>query len=475
MRYDAIVEGGIAVSPGGLYRSDIGILDGKIAAVADSLSACPADRHIDASGCYVLPGFIDAHNHPVYEDSFEGISGQLALGGVTTFIPFMPLVPEWGVDADAREPVLDFISEGEHDSYLDFNCHGIIQTDTRVAKVIPALAGLGIRSAKFFTCFSGRGMMVDDLSLCEGLAAVAAAGCIAMVHAENESIVTYLERRLKQAGRVRPEDYPPSRPAIAEAEAAFRVLSIAETTRCPTYLVHLSAQESLDVVRWFRRRNRATVFAETCTHYLVFTEDELTKQGARVKIAPPLRSQSDVDAFWHAVGDGTIDVVSSDGSGRTLKSKQSSDIFTVPSGMPGAQSLVQLAYWHGVSTGRITVQRLVWVLSEQPARIFGLYPQKGSLSVGADADIVVYDPARAGSLKHEDLFGRSDYSPYEGSSGLGVPRLTMQRGAIVLEDGKLQVNKGHGSFIPALAQDMSLRAQFPVPSRRMPNSPDQQS
>jgi dihydroorotase-like cyclic amidohydrolase len=468
MRYDSIVSGGVLVTPRGLTSAAIGIINEKIVSIEPDLSEHDADRTIDASGCLVFPGFIDAHNHPVYEDRFTGISGQLALGGVTSFVPFMPLVPEWGTKTDARQPVLDFIAEAERDSYLDFNAHAIIQTDTQIDKVVPAMVELGVRSAKFFTCFSERGMMVDDLSLCEGMALLAKHGCLAMVHTENESIVTYLEQKLTREHRTQPMDYPSSRPNIAEAEAAFRVLAIAETTGCPTYLVHLSARESLDVVRWFRKRDTVPIYAETCVHYLVFTEDELGRQGALVKIAPPFRRQPDVDAMWEAVKDGTIDVVSSDGSGRTTGSKAGDNIFRIPSGMPGAQSLLPLTYWEGIDTGRITLQRLAWVLSEQPARVFGLYPRKGALTVGADADLVIFDPAAVSRLTDDDLFGDSNYSPYIGRGGLGTPKLTMQRGVVILENGRLQVEKGHGQFIPVGDHDALTRIQFPGSSADEP-------
>jgi dihydropyrimidinase len=305
-----------------------------------------------------------------------------------------------------------------------------------------------------FTCFSERGMRVTDDQILRVMRALAARGCLAMVHAENEAIVDSLEGEFRAAGHVSPDWYPRSRPPISEAEAVFRVLSLAETAECSVYLVHLSARESLEVVAWFRRRGRITIHIETCTHYLLMTDDEYARQGGLVRISPPLRKAEDVAVLWKGVQRGDLNVVASDGSGQTLARKGDpfGDIFEVPYGMPGVQFMVPLVADEAMNRRGISPMRLAEVFSENPAKIFGLYPRKGLVAVGSDADLLIFDHGTAGSVTVAAQLGNSDYSPYAGRRYQGAPAVTLQRGHVVLEEGAVRAKPGDGEFVATTPQ-----------------------
>lgn len=451
-RFDTIVHGGVVVEPSGLRQAAVGIRGERIAAVAPDLDLTLAQDLIDASGKFVFPGIIDAHSHPVYADDMQAFSRQMGHGGVTTLVPFIGAPPATR-HGDVIATVDQFVANANSTSYLDFAVHATFLDSDDVGRAVPALVERGVRSAKMFMCFSGRGMMIEDRRMLAAMAALAEGGCVAVVHAENDAIVSFLENQFQTRGWHTAQFYPPSRPPIAEAEGVFRALSLAEVAACPIYLVHLSARESLDVVRWFRSRASTPIFAETCTHYLVLTEEELERQGGLVKISPPLRRPEDVNALWQAIVDGTIDVVATDGSGQTRarKAEGGDNIFSVPFGIAGAQFMVPLVYSEGVNLGRVALPDLARIWCERPARIFGLYPRKGSLQVGADADLMILDPRRSMRVGVAMQRGNSDYCPYEGREVMGAPVLTMQRGRIVLKDGQLHVDPGRGRYLPAEA------------------------
>jgi dihydropyrimidinase len=447
--YDTIISGGLLVEASGITDGSLGIRGETIAAVGD-LGDATADHTVDATGKYVFPGFIDAHSHPVYGDNLEQYSQVMAYSGVTTVIPFIGAVPAWGEgDGDSFTVIDGFISEGERLSTLDFAVHTTFPTGVDPESEVRGMRDRGIVSGKMFMCFPERGLYQDDRTIAQLMSELAKNGCVAMVHAENDAIVDFEQARLVAEGRTAPTDYPSSRPPIAEAEAVFRACSIAEATGCPVYLVHLSARESLDVVRWFRKRGRIPIYAETCTHYLTLTEDDFVELEGLIKISPPVRTRADVDAMWEAVADGTIDVVATDGSGqkRARKENTTGNIFDVPFGIPGSQSMVPLVYSEGVNSGRITLPEIARIWGERPAKIFGLYPRKGTLAVGSDADITIMDPAETAVLPGEERGGTSDYNPYEGRTVIGLPSFTMQRGRVLLDDGELRAVPGSGQFL----------------------------
>lgn len=450
-KIDILIKNGVVVSGSGMKKQDVLICDGRIYDIVSDSGAVIADREFDAGGRYVLPGIIDAHFHPVYADRIDALSKAAVTGGITTLIPYVGAVKAWGQGGDLVDSVKSFIEEGESSSILDFGIHcTFTQKDIAAAeRSIPALIEMGIVSFKGFTAYKKRGMKLEDEEILKIMGLIARHNGVFATHCENGPILDLLEDSAIARGDVKPEHYPPTHPGISEAEAVFRVLSLAQISGCRMYLPHLSAKESLEVLRLFKSWNRQTIYAETCPHYLVFTDEELKKRGTLAKMSPPLRQQADVDALWRAVQEGAIDVIGSDAAGHSIANNEPlhDDVFSAPHGIPGLDTLFTITYSEGVNEGRITLPHLVKMTSENPARIFGLYPKKGTLAIGADADVVIFDPAISHSVPQKNVFTKVDYSLYEGFRCLGAPTLVIQRGQVVMENGNIKAEPGQGRFL----------------------------
>ncbi|MBW2483117.1 MAG: amidohydrolase family protein [Deltaproteobacteria bacterium] len=449
---DIIVANGMVVNSTGIEQKAVVIKSGKILSTPENAGSYEADRVIDANGKFVLPGIIDAHLHPVYADRIDTLSKAAATGGITTLIPYVGAVAAWGQGGDLVDSVKAFIEEGESSSILDFGIHcTFTQKDIGAAeRSIPTLIEMGIISFKGFTAYKKRGMKLEDEEILKIMGLISKHSGLFATHCENGPILDLLEDSAVIRGDVKPEYYPPTHPGISEAEAVFRVLSLAQISGCKMYLPHLSAKESLDVLRLFKSWNHQTIYAETCPHYLVFTDEELKTRGSLAKMSPPLRRQADVDALWRAVQEGLIDVIGSDAAGHTIASNEPlhDDIFSAPHGIPGLDTMFTVTYSEGVNKGRITLPHLVKMTCENPARIFGLYPKKGALTEGADADVVIFDPALSYRVPEKNAFAKVDYSLYEGLKCLGAATMVMQRGKIVMADGEIKAQAGQGVYLP---------------------------
>jgi dihydropyrimidinase len=448
---DTLVKNGVVVNGSGMKKQDVLINGGLIQAVtADSANVEPREV-IDAGGKFVLPGIIDAHFHPVYADRIDNLSKAAATGGITTLIPYVGAVKAWGQGGDLVDAIKAFVAEGESASILDFGIHATFtQNDMAgVEGTIPALVKMGVVSFKGFTAYKKRGMKLEDEDILKIMALIADNNGLFATHCENGPVLDYLEEAAMARGDSLPEHFPPTHPGIAEAEAVFRVLSLAQVTGCPMYLPHLSAHESLAVVKLFREWNRQIVHTETCTHYLTLTDTALKERGSLAKMSPPLRKHRDVEALWRAVQSGLIDVIGSDAAGHAVASNEPlfDKIFAAPHGIPGLDTMFTVTYDAGVNTGKISLPQLVKLTSENPARIFGLHPRKGTLTKGADADLVIFDPALAHSVPAHNPHTNVDYSLYEGRRCLGAPTLVMQRGRVVMENGALKAAPGQGRFV----------------------------
>ena len=458
-KIDILIKDGVVVTGNGMKKQDVLIKDGRIHEVGADYGQVQAKEEIDAGGKFVLPGIIDAHFHPVYADRIDTLSKAAATGGITTLIPYVGAVKAWGQGGDLVESVKAFMEEGESTSILDFGIHcTFTQKDVAdVDKSIPTLIKMGIVSFKGFTAYKKRGMKLEDEELLKIMVLIADNNGIFATHSENGPVLDYLEDAAIARGDVKPEHFPPTHPGIAEAEAVFRVLSLAQVTGCPMYLPHLSAHESLDVVKLFKEWNRQIVYTETCPHYLTMTEDELKKRGALAKMSPPLRKEQDMNAMWGAVEAGLIDVIGSDAAGHAIAANEPlfDNIFSAPHGIPGLDTMFTVTYDAGVNTGRISLPHLVKMTSENPAKIFGLYPQKGSLTKGADADVVIFDPAQAHKIPNKNTYTNVDYSMYEGRQCLGAPVMAIQRGRVVMDHGEIKADHGQGRF---LAGKLDLRS-----------------
>lgn len=451
-RADVAVTGGILVSSQGMRRGDVFIKGGLVDSIEPPGSGRPAARVFDASGKFVLPGVIDAHNHPVYADRMDTLSVAAACGGITTVVCFIGAIKAWGKTGGLLDAAKDFIEEGEKASVIDFGAHcSLVRDDLEtIETVVPTLVDLGVVSYKAFMAYAKRGMKLEDHELLRVMEVMAANRALFAVHAENGALIDYLQDRFVARGQTGPEYYYPSQPNLAEAEAAFRSASLASVARCPLYLVHLSARQSLEVVRLFRRWGEPTLFAETCLHYLTLTNEDVLKRGSLGKVGPPLREKADVEAMWAAVEEGLIDVVGSDFAGYMVQQKEPvrENIFKAPSGLPGIGDLLTLMYHEGINTGRITLPRLVALLCENPARIFGLYPKKGVLKPGSDADLVLFDPTVPHTIPPADPHLKTNYNMYAGRECLGAPTLVMQRGKVIVENGELKATPGQGRYLP---------------------------
>ena len=455
--YDVIVKGGALVDATNVVEGDLCVRDGKVQAIVHDAGQEQAEKIVDARGCYVLPGILDAHVHPIYADSMESLSLSAAHGGITTLIHFIGsgnftawgAKPEWSL-ADSIE---HFRAEGEATSYLDFAFHAAIAQADDHRKTIPAAVALGVTSFKMFLAYKSRGMMLSDDQMLDAMEAMRDIGALAMVHAESGCAIDYLEQKLIAAGKTAAEHYLPSRPNTLEEEATFRATAFARVAECPLYVVHMSCREAMAVTTQAKAVGQP-VFAETCPHYLVLTDDAVRRHGANFKIGPPLRTREDVEALWTAIREYHVDVIASDHGAHLAEAKRrgADNIFAAPFGVPGSETLLPLMYHFGVHEGRIPITRLVELLAERPAKIFGLYPRKGTWQVGADADVVILDPRGSTTITASTQHSRAGYTAYEGMALDGRVAQTIQRGRTVFERGTLSARPGWGRFLSREAQ-----------------------
>jgi len=441
--FDLLVKNGLVVTGQGIQRADVGVVGERIAALGAGLPEEGARRVIDASGKYVFPGIIDVHVHPVYLDDVEASSRVAAYGGTTTLLHF----------AYARqkeslvEKVSEMLEDAQRRSRLDFSLHGGIWEAAIQVPEIPEVMRLGVRTFKFFMTYLKQGWYTDDYQLCKAMDILAQNGGMAMVHAENGGGIDYLEDKYLKGPHASAKYFNASRPAAFEEEAIFRAVCLAESMGCPLYIPHVTSTRALRPIRRAQAEG-LPVYAETCPQYLTLTERILEERGALAKIGPPIRSQADQDSLWEALRDGTLQVVASDHAPKQKDPK--GDFLTQGFGSPQIETLLPVTYDWGVNRGEIGPVQLVQALCENPARIFGLWPRKGTLAVGSDADLVIFDPRKEFTIRQENQHSNVGYTLYEGRTVLGWPELSFQRGRPVLEGGEIVSAPGCGQFLPTL-------------------------
>ncbi|MBI4504686.1 MAG: amidohydrolase family protein [Chloroflexi bacterium] len=458
---DTVVVGGQVVADGSVAEATVGIEGERIAAIVDPGVPLAAARTIDARGKLVLPGVVEPHFHyttglrfqysrgHVIEqvDDVETGSRAAAYGGVTTIFPFWwPPQP-----TDPMPDVMaQLIADGNRRSYVDFAPHCCLWPNLDRVAEIPAVLEMGITSFKAFMIKRGNGRMTDGYTLAKEMEQIRHGG-ILLVHSEDGDLLEVLEERLIAEGKVGAEYYWPSRPNVTERIAVERVIATSAATDCPVYIVHLSTREGLAAIAAAKLRGQP-VFTETCPQYLLLTDELTRRQPTRAKISPPLRSPEDQAAMWGGIRQGVIDCVGSDHTPFALADKERAfaegNIFDTPTGMPGIETMLPLLYSEGVRPGRISLPRLVEVLCEGPARVFGLYPQKGTIKVGSDADIVIVDPALEWTVRDEDLHNTARWSAFVGWRVVGKPVLSLLRGRLLLEGERLAAAPGCGQFLP---------------------------
>jgi dihydropyrimidinase len=439
--FDLLLRNGLVVTGIGVVKADVGILGEKIAAVQTDLPTEGAGRIIDAAGKTILPGIIDVHVHPVYLDDVQDCSRVAAYGGTTTLLHFA-----YGRTGESLlQRVEEMMQDALDRSLLDFGLHGGMFEAPRQVPEIPKVMDLGVRTFKFFLTYLKQGWYTDDYQFIKAMDMLAQGGGLAMVHAENGGGIDYLEDKYLKGPDASAKHFNISRPAALEEEAVFRAIRLAEVVECPLYIPHVTAARALGPIRQAQAEGLA-VFAETCPQYLTLTQEIIAERGALAKIGPPIRSAEDRAALWRALADGTLQVVASD---HAPKEKDiHADFIEQPFGSPQIETLLPLTYHGGVNRGRISVVRLVQVLCENPARLFGLYPRKGTIAVGSDADVVVFDPTDAWTISAENQHSNAGYTLYEGHSVLGRPEMSFQRGRAVLQEGQIVSDAGRAQYLP---------------------------
>lgn len=451
--FDVLISNGLVVSAAGMTRADIGIRGEKIAAVmptedggrrTEEEIAVPRPpssvRNIDATGKYIFPGVIDVHVHPIYLDDKYDSSVTAAHGGVTTMIHYCYVKP-----GEQIIPTMEkFRDDGLAKSLLDFGIHaGLFDVEHQIQDV-PATFNLGVTSFKVFMTYAKLKWMTDDYWMTAVMDVVAHEQGLMCVHTENGLATDYLEDKYLREGRSPKETFAAMRPDILEAEALNRAISVARVTGAATYIVHNSAAANLEPLRRAQEKGWR-VWGETCPQYLTLTEESTLKLGAQAKIGPPLRTARDNGALWGGLADGTLVTIGSDHAPKNKKIDD--DFFQAAYGSPQIETMLSVVYDAGVNRGKITLPKLISAMSEMPARLFGLYPKKGTIAVGSDADLVIFDPNKTHTISAATQHSCAGYTLYEGQSITGAPVLTMQRGQVIVENGELRAKPGRASFL----------------------------
>ena len=449
-----LIRNGTIVTATDLYRGDV-LIEGETIQTIGTALDIPADKVIDASNRYVIPGGLDAHTHldmpfggTKSADDFESGTIAAAFGGTTSIIDFaiqyrgQTLHHAWET----------WLKKAEGRAAIDYGFHMIAtEVNDQIELEMDALVRQGITSFKLFMAYPGV-FMLDDASIFRALLRTGKNGGTICMHAENGGVIDVLVQRALAEGRTAPKYHALTRPSRAEGEATHRAIALAEIADVPVYIVHLSAAEALDMVTEARDRG-LPAFAETCPQYLFLSSDNYDEpefEGAKYVMSPPLRDRSTQNQLWRGLASNDLQVIATDHCPFCMKEQKElgrSDFSKIPNGAPGIETRMSLVYDGGVRTGRISLNRFVELTSTSPARIFGLFPRKGTIAPGSDADIVVFDPEKTVTLSARTHHMKVDYNPYEGRQVTGVPETVLSRGRVIIEDGRFVGRAGAGSFL----------------------------
>ena len=447
---DTVVRGGEVVGSSGSYRADIGIRGGRIDVIAAPEAGLRASEVIDAAGRFVLPGFIDPHLHfkchSHHLDTLPVALESAALGGITTALAM--LIPNVDTPLRPLELIEEFQALGEREAVIDFSFHVHLAEIPGALEQVAAVVAAGHPSFKIFLAYKSIGRMASDAHLLAAMEAIAAAGGTLLVHAEDGELI---DRRVAQqiaSGRVAPEDFLFAHPPEAEYLAVEKALDLARLTGCPLVILHISTARAVERIQQAKAQGQA-VWVETCPQYLELSDDLLGRFGPLAKVSPPLRTPADNEALWGDLIAGRIDFVGSDHSPHSAESKQGGyrNIFDCWYGAPGVQTMLPVMHDAARRRGQPLSALARWH-AEQPAKTYGLYPRKGVIQVGADADLVIWDAEKEVTIRAEDQHGASGYTLYDGRVVRGWPVMTLVRGRVVLDDGALRAARGSGSFTP---------------------------
>lgn len=456
--FDLIIRNGTVATAADVFKADIAVKDGVIVQIGTGLG--PAEREIDAKGRYVLPGGIDSHVHisqpsgagVTMADDFESGTRSALFGGNTTIMPFC--LPE-KKGTPLRDALSHYHALAEGECYTDVSFHVILTEPTPqlFGQDLPALIAKGYTSFKVF-------MTYDDLKISDGdilktLDTAREHGGTVQVHCENEDAIKYLIERAEREGNVKPYFHTQVRPISVEREATHRALTLAEVTEAPVVIVHVSNAEAISEITASRARG-VKVIGETCPQYLLLTADDLKDmdwEGAKLVCSPPPRDKASQDACWRGIENGTFDLFSSDHCPFRYNDEHGKQtplgrtgFRHIPNGIPGVELRMPILFSEGVLKGRIDLPRFVALTATNHARAFGLYPQKGTIAIGSDADLAIWDPEAEYTVTHADLHDNADYTPYEGITLKGRPETVILRGKVMIEAGVLTGTKGDGRY-----------------------------
>lgn len=450
-----LIKNGNIVTSSETFKADL-LIEDEIIKEIGIIDKSVADTVIDATDKFVMPGAIDAHTHMALRqseqftsvDSFYTGGVAAACGGTTTIVDHIAFSP-------AGSPLHTSIEryyELAKDCAIDYSFHGVIQyVDDEIIKELENLVlNEGITSFKAYSTYS---YPMNDEGFLRILKSMKKTGGILTVHCENDGITNYLQKKFISEGNTSAKYHPLSRPNNAEAETVARLIQISELADDSNlYIVHTSAKESLDQIRLGRKRGLKNLKVETCPQYLLLTDEEYDKENAEALkyiMAPPLRKKEDNEALWTAVQDNTVDVIATDHCPfhHSQKLEGMNAFNKAPGGVAGVEERVRLIFTHGVSTNKISENQFVKLLCENPARIFGMYPKKGTLAIGADADIMIIDPNEKDTLSKQNLHSVCDYSIFEGFEVSCKIPYVLLRGKVLVKDGKFLGEKGYGKFI----------------------------
>jgi len=465
-----LIKGGRIVTAADDYVADIYVEDETVTLIGADLDQ-PADKTIDAIGKYVLPGAVDPHTHldmpfggTVTIDDVESGQTAAAFGGTTTHVDFI-IQPQGSSFADALE---EWRGKAKGKQMIDMGYHMAV-TDLKEGGTLDELASLpdqGITSYKLFMAYKGA-LMVDDETLFKTMQVAADTGALVMVHAENGDAIDVLVKEALAAGHTEPRYHALTRPPETEGEATNRAIQLARVAGSPLYVVHVSCAESVEPIQLAREKGW-NVWGETCTQYFFIDYTFLERpnfEGGKYVYTPPPRDKANQDVLWNAVRNDTLSAISTDHCAFLWDGQKTigkDDFSKIPNGGPGLENRLQMIHEFGVRGARISLNRMVELLSTNPAKLFGLYPRKGTVAVGSDADIVVFDPEKRVTISASTHHSKSDYNLFEGTEVTGVPEVVLLRGNVLVEGDELVASPGIGQFVARAKFGQELKPRVAV-------------